>query len=160
MANPISITLPCGQKDLTRRTLLGGLSFSTAVVSVPSFAMADDNDSLNLTAADHHPHPVLALPFVRDTTPAERALGADPRTFWSVQPSGNFGRDCAVGAEYAAVALDYMVVANAPEILVWAVFDMMTLQRPRSGVEVGFLSAFGRSAAKAHASHLRAGGLA
>lgn len=160
MANPKPITLPIGQKDLTRRALLGGLSFSTAAVAAPSFSMALPSDRLSLAATDHHDHPVLALPFVRDTTPEERALGADPRTFWSVQPSGNFGRDCALGAEYAAVALDYMVVANAPEILPWAVFDMMRLQRASSGVEVGFLSAFGRSAVKAHEAHLRAGGLA
>ncbi|MBQ2260196.1 MAG: hypothetical protein II336_02370 [Loktanella sp.] len=162
MAKPKPIMLPAGQKDLTRRALLGGLSFSTAAVAVPSFAMAENIDSSHAFAADHHPHPVLALPFVRDTTAAERALGADPRTFWSVQPSGNFGSDCTVGAGYAEAALDYMVAANAPEILSWAVFDMMRLPRMRSGVEVGFLSAFGRLALQSHAAGLsaRAGGAA
>lgn len=162
MANPKPIMLAVGQKGLSRRALLAGLSFSsfTLCMPLPSFAAAMSGDTSPLTAADTDDHPVLSLPFVRDTSGIERALGADPRLFWSVQPTGDFMRDCATGADYASAALDYMVAANAPEVLSWAVFDMMALPRARSGVEVGFLSTFGRIATKAHATNLRAGGVA
>jgi hypothetical protein len=105
-------------------------------------------------------HPVLALPFVRQTTLREQAAGAVPRSFWDVQPTGNYGPDCATGARYAALALDFMVAANSPQILQWAVCDMMTAGRAHSGIEVGFLSTFGRIAALAHArANLGKGGL-
>jgi hypothetical protein len=97
---------------------------------------------------------------VRDTTALEPTAGTPPRCFWHVAPTGDYGADCATGARYAATALDYMVAANLPEILQWAVFDMMALRRPRSGIEVGFLSAFGRTSTRAHATHLREGGVA
>ncbi len=53
---------------------------------------------------------------------------------------------------YAALALDHMTRANLPQLLQWAVFDMMTLNRRYSGVEVGFMSALGRFATQAHAA--------
>jgi hypothetical protein len=97
---------------------------------------------------------------VRDLAAHEQASGASPRCFWHVAATGDYGADCATGAHYAALALDYMATASAPQILQWAVFDMMAMRRPRSGIEVGFLSTFGRIATRAHAAHLRAGGLA
>lgn len=112
---------------------------------------ADPNDPDN-----HCTHPVLNLPFVRDASASERAAGAAPRSFWTVHPSGDFIADCGVGAGYAVAALDYMASANAPEILSWAVFDMMRLPRARSGVEVGFLMSFGRAAMQGHAAGLSA----
>ncbi|ARE82881.1 hypothetical protein ROSMUCSMR3_01388 [Roseovarius mucosus] len=162
MANAVSNMLPDGQKDLTRRAVLRGLSYSTAAVTgpMPAFAAALADDTPVLPGAEHLNHPILSLPFVRDVTTEERASGAAPRCFWQVAPTGDYGADCATGARYAAAALDYMVAENTAQILQWAVFDMMAMCRPRSGIEVGFLSTFGRIATRAHAAHLREGGLA
>ncbi|MBS4011323.1 MAG: hypothetical protein KGZ72_11270 [Roseovarius sp.] len=162
MANAVSNMLPDGQKDLTRRTVLGGLGFTTVAVTgpMPVFSAALTDDALVTPGADHFDHPILSLPFVRDATTEERASGAAPRCFWQVAPTGDYGADCALGARYAAAALDYMVAENTAQILQWAVFDMMTMHRPRSGIEVGFLSTFGRIATRAHATRLREGGLA
>jgi hypothetical protein len=170
MAVATPITMPFGHKELTRRGVLAGLSFSGATVALPQAVLSEGfpHDGLALINAtpndsdDNHDHPVLNLPFVRDATGSEHTEGAAPRSFWTVHPSGDFIADCAVGSGYAAAALDYMVAANAPEILSWAVFDMMRLPRARSGVEVGFLTAFGRAAVQGHAAGLsaRAGGAA
>lgn len=162
MADAVSNMLPEEQKDLTRRTMLAGLGFTTVAITGPmplsSAALADD--ILVMPGADHFDHPILSLPFVRDPAGHEHTAGTPPRCFWHVSPTGDYGADCALGARYAAAALDYMVAANLPEILQWAVFDMMTVGRRHSGIEVGFLSAFGRIATRAHATHLREGSLA
>lgn len=162
MANAVPNMLPEGQKDLTRRAVLRVLSVSTAAITgpMPVFSAALADDTFVMPGADHFEHPILSLPFVRDTTPHEPTAGTPPRCFWHVAPTGDYGADCATGARYAALALDYMAATNTPQILQWAVFDMMALQRPRSGIEVGFLSAFGRIAKRAHATHLREGGMA
>lgn len=110
------------------------------------------NDALTALGADHLPHPVLALPFVCDRDEDELEDGEARRSFWSVQPSGNYGADCETGARYAALALDHMTRAKLPQLLQWAVFDMMSLDRPYCGIEVGFMSAFGRIATQAHAA--------
>jgi hypothetical protein len=164
MAIAIPITMPIGHKALTRRGMLAGLSYSGAVAMLPHAALSKGfpdhgRPLINATPNDpddHDDHPVLNLPFVRDTSASERAAGAASRSFWTVHPSGDFIADCGVGSGYAAAALDYMVASNAPEILSWAVFDMMRLPRARSGVEVGFLTAFGRAAVQAHAAGLSA----
>ncbi|WP_322890674.1 MULTISPECIES: hypothetical protein [unclassified Yoonia] len=170
MAIATPITMPDRHKELTRRDMLAGLSFSGATVALPHAALSEGfpDHGLPLINAvpndpdDNDDHPVLNLPFVRSTSASERAAGAPPRSFWTVHPSGDFIADCAVGTGYAVAALDYMVAANAPEILSWAVFDMMRLPRARSGVEVGFLTAFGRAAVQGHAAGLsaRTGGAA
>lgn len=162
MANASSIMLPERQPDLTRRAVLGGLCFSAATITgpMPVFSAILADDTPVLPGAEHLNHPILSLPFVRDRTTEERASGAAPRCFWHVSPTGDYGADCATGARYAAAALDYMVAEDTAQILQWAVFDMMAMRRPRSGIEVGFLSAFGRIATRAHAAHLREGGLA
>lgn len=153
MANAVPITLPDGQKDLTRRAVLRGLSVSTAAVSAPmpvfSAVLGDNTQARPCT--EHLAHLVLSLPFVRDTSAQEQAAGAAPRCFWHVMPTGDYGADCATGASYAELALDYMVAANSPQILQWAVFDMMTVNRRHSGIEVGFMSAFGQIATQGHA---------
>lgn len=162
MAIAKPIMLPAGQKGLSRRALLAGLSFSTLTfcVPLPSVAAEIYCDKFPLNAADTDDHPLLSLPFVDGTFGLERTAGTQPHLFWSVQPTGDFMRDSATGAEYAPVALGDMVAANAPEILSWAVLDMMAPPNARPAIKVGFLSAFGFGAAKAHATHLRAGGVA
>lgn len=161
MANAVSNMLPNGQKDLTRRTILVGLGFTTVAITgpMPVFSAVLADDTPVLQGAKHLAHPILSLPFVRDVTTEERASGTPARCFWHVTPTGSYGSDCATGARYAALALDYMAAANAPQVLHWAVFDMMTLGRRHSGIEVGFLSTFGRIATRAHAAHLREGGM-
>lgn len=160
MATIDATTSPHGQKDLTRRTLMGGFTFSAAAVTAPMHLLAADiaYDTCN-TLNEDHPHPVLSLPFVRNATADERAAGANPRSFWCVQPSGSYAQDCAMGAQYARAALNYMVIADAPYLLQWSVFDMSLLQRPPSGVEVGFVAAFGRLATQAHAAQLGKGAM-
>lgn len=101
-------------------------------------------------------HPVLALPFVRDPTGAERGNGAT-RCFWSVTPSGAYGADCEAGGRLAEAALGYMTREHAPWLLQWCVFDMIRAGKPPTGIEVGFLSAFGRIATEAHAERLARG---
>ncbi len=162
MANVVPNMLPEGQKDLTRRAVLRVLSVSTVAITgpMPVFSAALADDTLVMPGADHFDHPILSLPFVRDPAGHEHTAGTRPRCFWHVSPTGDYGADCALGARYAAAALDYMAATNTPQILQWAVFDMMALQRPRSGIEVSFLSAFGRIATRAHAAHLCEGGLA
>ena len=160
MATAKTTTLPHRQKDLTRRTFLGGLAFSAAAVTAPMHMLTADfaDDTCSRLSADNE-HPVLSLPFVSDATADERAAGSEPRRFWCVHPTGNFGHDCAMGVQYARAALDYMVIANAPYLLQWSVFDMSLMRRSRSGVEIGFVSAFGRLAMQAHAAQLGKGGV-
>lgn len=147
MANAIPITQPIGQKALTRRTLLAGLTFATATPALP-LPMIGHFDLRGLDAGCHS-HPVSALPFVRTATEGEKAAGAAPRDFWVVAPTGRYGEDCATGTRYAEQALTYMVREKSPYILQWCVFDMMSLNRAHSGIEVGFLGVFGRLAVQA-----------
>lgn len=91
-------------------------------------------------------HPVLALPFVRDTTAEERASGCAPRLFWSVEPSGHYMKDCATGRHYARLALDYSARSGNSHVLTWAVFEMVSLGREVTGIEVGFLSVYEKAA--------------
>lgn len=139
-----AITFPTGHKVLTRRSVLGGMA---APLLVPHITHA-----LPILADfSRPPHCPTVLPFVRDVTEDERAAGSDPRCFWSVIPAGHYSTDCATGARYGALALDYMSANQMPQILQWAVFDMMSMGRRHSGIEVGFLSTFGRAATSAHA---------
>lgn len=146
MADANSIMLPNGQEALTRRAVLAGLT-----ISLPQIAQAIPRPFAHGTTTQPPTHPVLALPFVRDTTEREQAAGAAPRSFWSVTPTGHYGTDCTTGAHYGALALDYMSTTRTPQILQWAVIDMLSMGRRPSGVEVGFLSSFGRTASMAHA---------
>lgn len=156
MTNFDTIMLPDGQKDLTRRAILGALA-----LSVPRMARMLPSINMDLTSAKPPAHPVLALPFVRDRRDDERASGAAPRCFWHVSPSGDYATDSGTGAHYASLAVDYMSATRSPHMLGWVVADMMALQRSHSGIEVGFASVFGRLATEAHTARLalREGGL-
>lgn len=143
MTNSSSITLPTRQKDLTRRNVLTAM---TAPLVVPHVTNAFQAFAHNI----HAPHCPTVLPFVRDTTAQEQAAGTAPRSFWHVMPTGNYSADCDTGVAYAALALEYMVAANSPQILQWSVFDMMKLGRNHSGLEVGFMSTFGKIATLGH----------
>ena len=144
-----------GHKVLSRRAVLGGIALWIS----PQAHMALPIATIP-AATPPAVHPVLALPFIRDTSDEERAAGANPRCFWHVAPTGNYGADCATGAEYAALATDYMVAARSPHLLPWVVIDMISMRRPHSGIEVGFLSAFGRLAVQARAQSTLVDGVA
>ena len=136
---------------LPRRALLSGLPAMGAALVLPKLdaaAFPASNEGCDL------PHPVLALPFVREAMEAERAAGAAPRCFWSVEPTGAYGADCGTGGKYARLALDYMVRERTPYLLQWIVFDMMRLGRPHTGIEVGFMSFFGHLASDAWSAGL------
>lgn len=151
MADANPITLPGGQKDVTRRAVLAGFAAPFLAPHVthalPAFA-----------GFSRPPSSPTALHFVKDATEDERAAGAAPRNFWSVTPTGHYGTDCATGARYGALALEYMSSTRTPQILQWAVIDIMSMGRRHSGVEIGFLSAFGRAASTAYARTLFEGG--
>ncbi len=94
--------------------------------------------------------PIMALPFIRNSTRAERRSGRLGRIFWAVTPTGDYGTDCQTGEGYALLALDFMASERCPQIMQWAVLDMLANGHPRSGIEVGFLSTFGRRALLGH----------
>lgn len=149
MADAIPTTMPDGHKAPNQRFLLTALpaAGATLILPVPHLSQA-----AIMADEDHKPpHPVLSLPFVRDRSEAEKAAGALPRCFWSVEPTGHYGGDCGTGGHYARLALDYMVQHETPYLFQWCIFDMMRLGRTHSGIEVGFLSVFGRISAEAHA---------
>lgn len=133
---------------MNRRTLLAALPASGVMLALPSPAHAAVVEP-PATASASPPLPpkplaLLELPFVRKTTRAEQRAGLPPRLFWSVKPSGEYGKDCDTGNRYARLALDYMAHYRAPELMQWAVFDMMRAGPEHSGIEVGFLSVFGQ----------------
>ena len=157
MANFDATMLSNGREGFTRRAVLGGLTFS-----LPPIAHMLPHIHADITAAEPPVHPVLTLPFVTDSNDEERASGANPRCFWTVEPTSNYRADCETGAHFAALALDYMVATRSPHLLTWSIIDMMALNRRHSGIEVGFVSAFGRLATVAHAARTasREGGMA
>ena len=126
---------------LSRRNLIRALPLVGLAAALP--AMAQDEDPVQ------EDNPITSLPFVRDTTQAERRAGMPPRIFWDVKPSGDYTRDCETGKRYAGLALEYMVAERFEPLLGWAVFDMMRTGPDFSGIEVGFLMAFGRYAVTA-----------
>jgi len=151
MANAYSTMPLARQKDLTRRGVLGAMTASMVAPHV--------TDAFPIFK--HHnppPNSPVVLPFVKDATDDERSDGANPRSFWNVAPTGHYGTDCDTGAAYAAVALDYMAITNTPQILHWAVFDMMARGRVHAGIEVGFMSTFGKIATNAHVRILQGEG--
>lgn len=134
---------------LSRRALLGNLPAAAAALALPFPDFGTTTFPAFGNGDGEPPHPILALPFVRQSTEAERKMGAPPRRFWSISPCGVHGTDCGTGSRYAEAALDYMIREQTPYVFQWAVLDMIRQGRPHSGIEIGFLSAFGRLASEA-----------
>jgi hypothetical protein len=61
--------------------------------------------------------------------------------FWSVKPSGDYDKDCQMGREYGALALERMKQADFAPLLTWCILDMPR-KKDCSGIEVGFLEFF------------------
>ena len=83
---------------------------------------------------------IIKLPFVK-----KRTKGMERNHFWSVEPTGDFTKDCQTGRAYGALALEFMKKKNMRSLLTWVVLDM-----PRSGessgIEIGFLSVIATAA--------------
>jgi len=142
------------EKLFSRRSFL-------AAMPAPLLMPHVSNDFPAFARNARPPYSPTVLPFVKDVTEDERLSGANRRCFWSIIPTGEYGTDCATGARYAGLALDYMVAAHSPHLLQWSVFDMVANGRPHTGIEVGYISAFGRLATLAHANGtLAEGGVA
>ena len=75
------------------------------------------------------------LPFIK--------MKNDQVVFWSVNPTGDYEKDCKTGRKYGALALDHMVKADFSPLLTWCIMGM-----PRrgncSGIEIGFLEYFSK----------------
>lgn len=80
------------------------------------------------------PHP---LPFVQD-------LSNDTRSFWVVNPCGDYSLDCALGRQYAYQTLEYIRKNDMTPLLFWIVRDM---PKNHSGIEVAFCEVFSYAAA-------------
>ena len=151
-----------GAHALSRRAFLRSLPAAGAMLALPfpdfgaaGFPTCEDDNG-------EPPHPILSLPFVRQSTDAERSAGALPRCFWSVSPCGVHGTDCGTGTRYAEAALNYMEREQSTNVFQWAVLDMIRQGCPHSGIEIGFLSVFGRLASEAWEARMtiKAGDLA
>lgn len=62
----------------------------------------------------------------------------DKIVFWSVNPTGDYVKDCQTGQKYGALALDHMVKADFAPLLTWCIMNMPRRENC-SGIEVGFL---------------------
>jgi hypothetical protein len=100
-------------------------------------------------SAPNKPHPITALPFVFDHAPKSRI---DPRrSFWHVEPLGDYKEDCRTGSRYA---IEYLrLVADDDRFdgggyLAMIVDHMRAAlaEKERSGIEVGFLQTIGFAA--------------
>ncbi|APE44153.1 hypothetical protein BOO69_12645 [Sulfitobacter alexandrii] len=123
--------------QVTRRAVLAAIPATGAALTLPAPIFAGPEASAELD-------PILSLPFVRDTTRAERQAGLPPRIFWSVEPSGDYMADCDTGSHFAHLAMSHMLEHNYSAIFNWAVFDMLRAGQERSGIEVGFLAEFAK----------------
>ena len=121
---------------MSRRDAIAPVA-ALAAAPGPVVEEAPDGDEIAITS----------LPFVRDTTPAERCAGMLPRIFWDVQPCGDYDKDFRTGESYACQALEYTVSQNFAPLLGWVIFDMMRNGPDCGGIEAGFLSVFGHAAA-------------
>lgn len=77
-----------------------------------------------------------ALPFVGE------------QTFWSVEETGDWSEDNAIGREYGRQVVDTMQALDAP-ILLGRVIESMVERGKYGGIEVGFLAYIGAAAATA-----------
>jgi hypothetical protein len=73
------------------------------------------------------------LPFIK--------LNEDQTVFRSVKPSGDYDKDCQIGREYGALALEHMRKADFAPLLTWCIMDMPR-KKDCSGIEAGFLEFF------------------
>lgn len=76
--------------------------------------------------------PLDMLPFVGRTNDNLR------RDFWQVRPTGNYGDEYRLGANYASEFVHYLLRHRHQYILGWIVRDMIRHNNP-TGLELGFM---------------------
>lgn len=80
---------------------------------------------------------VITLPFVKDIGKGKGKV----RTFWNVEPTGDYLTDTNTGLKYGMLALEYMKERDLAPLLGWCVCDMMrSFDDKNKGIEIGFLS--------------------
>lgn len=82
---------------------------------------------------------ITDLPFVSDSKARMGPQNPKGRSFWDVRPTGDYGKDCATGGEYALAALRYAHDADCKQAISWAIQSMPGYDNS-SGIEVGFSS--------------------
>ena len=95
--------------------------------------MAETKTGLSEDLAVKNRTEITTLPFIKKKN--------DQIVFWSVNPSGDYDKDCKTGREYAFLALDHMVKADFAPLLTWCIMEMPRKENC-SGIEVGFLEIF------------------
>jgi hypothetical protein len=84
------------------------------------------------------PHPIESLSFVVDRSPKHRSNVQ--RSFWNVQPTGNYGDDCDIGGALAIEYLRYLVQEARQFGGAHGILGQITRDMPvkRTGIEAGF----------------------
>lgn len=94
----------------------------------------------NQCAATDRVSPYNDLPFFASQRPSKQRPSS--RNFWKVAPTGDYGRDCKIGYEFALLFLAAEESAEGGTLLPSVVADM-----PRgenlTGIEIGFLTFIG-----------------
>ncbi len=80
------------------------------------------------------------LPFIRDRAPPARFTPSSPRprSFWHVEPTGDYASDLQTGQAYADAAIGFIRATGFRPLLGWIVRDMIAAGQD-SGVEIGFV---------------------
>jgi hypothetical protein len=78
---------------------------------------------------NNHQMEITDLPFVKNVN--------DERSFWSVQATGSYPEDCAIGQMYANEAARYIKQTGATYLLAWIANEMPI---KLTGIEAGFFN--------------------
>ena len=82
-----------------------------------------------------------ALPFMKNIGKEERKeIGHNRRVYWTVEPSGDWGKDLNTGRSYGRAAIEFMRKYGRYWLLGFVVQDMI-MRRKWGTVEQGFLDA-------------------
>ena len=116
--------------------------FGLAVAIAPRNPPADPPDRQSFGAGSE-------LPFTtKDTNDLEKSLHGVGVRYWSVEASGDWIEDCAVGSEYARIFIERVKARQSRPLMAWIVRDMVTAGR-WTGVECGFIQGVARASAAA-----------
>lgn len=103
-------------------------------------AVADASTILKIKVTNPYWKGPLALPFVKDFA-RQGAVRRTERSFWVVEPTGNYAEDIATGHRIAVMALTYARDKDARSVLAPIIYSMVKIDRKLTGIEVGFVSA-------------------
>lgn len=74
---------------------------------------------------------ITELDFVKDEI--------NGRSFWSVTPTSDYGKDCKTGRQLAMQVINYLNQENFTPIINWTLSQMIE-KGEISGIEIGFFS--------------------